>query len=96
MLPAAASRVLPLPAAPRRAPAVFAAGARHGAPALVVAPHARSTPLNFLYRSPAPLAALEPASGGSSVGGAQVALLNKRLPLASVYNGAPEPQGLQV
>lgn len=94
MLPAAASRVLPLPAAPRRAPAVFAAGARHGAPALVVAPHARSTPLNFLYRSP--LAALEPASGGSSVGGAQVAVLNKRLPLASVYNGAPEPQGLQV
>jgi hypothetical protein len=42
VLPAAARRVLPLPAgaAPRRAPAVLAAGARHGAPALVVAPHA--------------------------------------------------------
>jgi hypothetical protein len=41
VLPAGARRVLlPLPAARRRAPAVLAAGARHRAPALVVAPHA--------------------------------------------------------
>jgi hypothetical protein len=52
--PARARRVLPLPAtaAPRRAPAALAAGARHGAPALIVAPHGVAPLRPLVYNIP--------------------------------------------